>query len=225
MPYRGYIDRVIKLFPETAEIYEIVKAEMSKYPGASHDLSHVERVMANCWKIYTEEKAGDLKTIFLAVLLHDSKRHEEENSGEDHALSGAEFARTLLLNRGFPTEIVETVHDSIICHSYSNHKVPRFIEGKILQDADRLDTIGAIAIARLFNHNNGIKRPLYSPEIKPKKTYDGISLTYLNHIFEKILKITPDSFWTETAQKMARERYQFTLEFTRKFLREWYALD
>ncbi|AKI97277.1 HD domain-containing protein [Kosmotoga pacifica] len=225
MGYIGYIERAKRRFPEISDIANIVEAEMLRYPSASHDILHVERVLGLGWKIYETENVGELKVLTLAILLHDAKRHEEETSGVDHAFASAQFAKHLLSEKGFSETVIEIVYDSILSHRYANRRVPKFVEGKILQDADRLDSIGAIAIARLFNHNNELRRPLFDPRIKPKKQYDGVSETYLNHFFEKILKMTPNSFWMETSRKIAEGRYEFTLNFVRKFIKEWYVME
>lgn len=212
-------------FPELLGIYDFSKEEMEKSESATHDFSHVERVFLNALKICREEMKGDLRVVLVSALLHDIKRHEEDIEKIPHAPSGAEFAKSYLLKLDFPKEEILKVENSILCHSYSEKKVPIFIEGKILQDADRLETIGAIAIARVFNHNNGLKRPFFDSEIKPKPEYDGISETFLNHFFEKILKISPKSFWTQSAQKIAIERYKYTKEYVNKFIREWNGLE
>ncbi len=214
-------------YPELSNIYRTSELLMSCPDNATHDFSHVLRVCNLAIRIHDVEKEGTPSAIIAAALLHDVKRKSEDRSKNrtDHAEAGSVFARSYLNNLGFSEDFVERVSSSIFTHSYSKKRKPEFVEGKILQDADRLDALGAIAIARVFNHNNGFNRKLYDPFLKPKKEYDGISVSYLNHFFEKILRIEPDSFWTEEAKKIAQKRYDYTREFVCRFLREWYSLE
>ncbi|MFO7882347.1 MAG: HD domain-containing protein [Kosmotogaceae bacterium] len=214
-------------YPELSNIYRTSELLMSCPDNATHDFSHILRVSKLAIKIYNIEKVGDPLVIITSVLLHDVKRRSEDKNTNrmDHAEAGSLFARNYLNNLGFSEEFIKKVSSSIFTHSYSKKRKPEHIEGKILQDADRLDALGAIAIARVFNHNNGFNRKLYDPFLKPKKEYDGVSVSYLNHFFEKILKIEPDSFWTKEARSIARERYDYTREFVCKFLREWYSIE
>jgi uncharacterized protein len=94
------------------------------------------------------------------------------------------------------------------------------LEAKILQDADRLDIIGAIGIARVFSRGGWENMPIHDPSIPPKERYDGRSLTSVNHIYEKILKVK-GSFNTSTAKELAEERHKFVEQFLERFLKEW----
>jgi len=97
---------------------------------------------------------------------------------------------------------------------------PESLEARVLQDADRLDIIGAIGIARVFMRGGWSNQPMYDPSILPKKEYDRKSLTPVNHIYEKILKVK-DTLNTETAKRIARERHRFVEQFLNRLLREW----
>jgi uncharacterized protein len=214
-------------YPELSNIYNTSRLLMSCADNAAHDFSHILRVTKLAMKIYNAERVGNPSVIIASSLLHDVKRNVEDKktNNMDHAEAGSVFARNYLYKLGFSEDFIEKVSSCIFTHSYSRKRVPEYIEGKILQDADRLDALGAIAIARVFNHNNGLNRKLYDPTLKPKQEYDGVSVSYLNHFFEKILKIEPDSFWTEKAKLIARKRYDYTREFVCKFLREWYSIE
>lgn len=107
----------------------------------------------------------------------------------------------------------------ILNHRASKQSKSSLLAIQILQDADRLDALGAIAIARTFSYDSN--RPIYLPEEPPKEEYDGISLSSINHIIEKILKLTPDTFNTLVAQRIARERLSYVQEFVNEFLQEW----
>jgi uncharacterized protein len=96
------------------------------------------------------------------------------------------------------------------------------LEAQILQDADRLDIIGAIGIARVFTRSGWSNTPIHDPKIKPKARYDGKSETSTNHIQEKLLKIK-DTINTKTARKIAEERHTYVKEFLDRLLKEWKA--
>jgi uncharacterized protein len=166
----------------------------------THGFSHVERVFNPCLHIGKEEGA-DLEVLALAALLHDVAR-PLESAGKvgDHALEGARIARRFLRGLSYPEEKVEAVAHAIEAHRFSRGPEPRTLEAKILSDADKLDAVGAIGIARVF---------MYSGE-------HGRSIEdSLKHFEEKILKLK-DLMYTETAKRVAEERHRFTEEFVRR---------
>jgi len=170
----------------------------------THGFSHVERVLNLCLHIGREEGA-DLETLALAALLHDVARPlESAGKVEDHAAAGARIARHYLRSLGYPEEKVEAVAHAIEAHRFSRGPEPETLEAKILSDADKLDAIGAIGVARVF---------MYSGE-------HGRSIEdSLEHFEEKILKLK-ELMYTETARRMAEERHHFTEEFIERIRRE-----
>jgi len=166
----------------------------------THGFSHVERVFNLCLHIGREEGA-DLEVLALAALLHDVARPlESAGKVEDHAAEGARIARRFLRSIGYPEEKVEEVAHAIEAHRFSRGPEPRTLEAKILSDADKLDAVGAIGIARVF---------MYSGE-HGRSIGDSIK-----HFEEKILKLK-DLMYTETAKRVAEERHRFTEEFVRR---------
>jgi uncharacterized protein len=167
----------------------------------------------------------DTDVIRASALLHDIARHKQDiGEVECHAAEGAKMAREILKEVGFPSEKIPKVVYAIALHRYSKGITPKTIEAKILQDADRLDALGAICIARVFSFGGKKDRPMYDPDItvESEGEYDGsVSSTSFNHFFTKILKITPESFKTEKAQEIARGRYQAIVDFTDRFKKEW----
>ncbi len=166
----------------------------------THGFSHVERVFNLCLHIGREEGA-DLEVLALAALLHDVARPlESAGKVEDHAVEGARIARRFLRGLGYPEEKVEAVAHAIEAHRFSRGPEPETLEARILSDADKLDAVGAIGIARVFmysgEHGRGIE--------------DSIK-----HFDEKILKLK-DLMYTETAKRIAEERHRFTEEFVRR---------
>lgn len=190
--------------------------------AGSHDFSHTERVYNLAVKIAKAEKA-DLKIIKAAALLHDIARCKEEKGEiKCHAETGAELAEEILKEINFPADKILKVKDCIKVHRYSKNLKANTKEEEILQDADRLDAIGAITIGRIFQYSAKQNRPAHTPNIPPRQVYDTQkSTSAINHFYEKILKITPDTFKTQKAKKIAKKRYDFTKKFVDQFIKEW----
>lgn len=187
----------------------------------SHDFSHTERVYNLALEI-AKNKDVDLDIIKAAALLHDISRKKEDEGGcECHAEDGARVAAELLSELNFPEEKIKKVVHAIEAHRYSKGKKAETKEAEILQDADRLDALGAICIARIFNHGAKINRPFYDPKIKPAEKYTSAPSTSINHFYEKILNIKPETFKTLRAREIAKDRYHFIQEFIKRFIKEW----
>jgi len=214
------LTELMERIPHLREILNIVREAFKDYDDPAHDISHTFRVMENASEIASREKC-DLQKAIIAALLHDIKRPHEALTGVDHAESGAEYASGLLPTMGFDISFVSEVSKAISSHRYSGGLTPTSLTGKILQDADRLDAIGAVAIARVFSYSGKTGTPLHSLQFSPRSSYSGNSRSSINHFHEKILKIRPETFWTETARKMAEDRYSFVVEFVQRFLAEW----
>lgn len=202
-------------------VFEKIKERSEEFfKHSHHSKSHVERVYNLAVRIAKEENA-DLGVVKAAVLLHDIARAmEDEGKIEDHATEGAKIARKVLEEADFPKEKIDKVIHCIEVHRFKKGMEAESSEAKILQDADRLDIIGAIGLARTFARGGWSNIPIYDPSIPPKEKYDGKSLTSVNHIYEKILKVK-DTITTNTAKKIAEERYKFVEEFLERLLKEW----
>jgi len=202
-------------------VFDRIRRETDQYFRHSHhDKSHVQRVYNLALKIAEGEKA-DLDIVKAAVLLHDIARAlEDEGKIEDHAAVSARMAKKILENVDFPKQKAVEVAHCIEAHRFRKGKRAETLEARILQDADRLDILGAIGIARVFVRGGWGNMPIYDPSIPPKKRYDGRSLTSVNHLYEKILKVK-DTMNTKTAREIAEERHAFVREFLERLLREW----
>lgn len=163
-----------------------------------HDSDHVQRV-ARIAMMIAEKEGGDVEVVRKAAELHDVARNEE-----NHAIRGAEVARDILSRKGYSKEFIERVCHCIASHSFTSGVKPETLEAKILSDADKLDAIGAIGIARAF---------MYSGE-KGRSIEDT-----LKHFEEKLLKLK-DMMYTETGKKMAEERHRFLKEFYERIRKE-----
>ena len=197
---------------------------------AGHDWSHIERVYHNAMRIAKTEKA-DMLIVALGALLHDiadSKFHDGDEEIGPNITS--EFLDTLGLDKKIKDQVVDIVRHISFKNSLSE-KQPgsKSIELQVVQDADRLDAIGAIGIARAFNYGGFKNRPLYDPEISPnlqmtKEEYKRSSSPTINHFYEKLLLLR-DRMNTDTGRVLAEERHQFMLDFLNRFHSEWYATD
>lgn len=189
--------------------------------GGSHEFSHTERVYNMSLIIAKSEKEIDLDILKTAVLLHYIAREKEDKGEcECHAKEGAKMAKEILLKTEFPKEKIDKVTYVINIHRHSSGIKPETKEAEILQDADRLDALGAITIGRMFATGGKVGRPLHIPNIKSQKI-NGYSNTTINGFYDKILKITPNTFYTKKAQEIAVGRYKFVEEFVDRFLKEW----
>lgn len=190
--------------------------------GGSHAFDHTERVYNLALKIGKKEKA-DLDVIGAAALLHDIARLKEDNKEvECHAEHGAKMAEKILKEMNFPKDKIDGVIHSIKVHRHSKGLIAETKEAKIIQDADRLDALGAVTVGRMFSTGGKINRPLYKPEVPFGKVHRGYySESTIHGFYSKILKITPDNFNTSFAKKLARGRYKFVEKFLKQFFKEW----
>jgi len=207
---------------DTSLIQEIKNRSMPYFRHSHHDRYHVERVYNLAVHLAQKENA-DLDIIKAAALLHDIARSmEDEGSIDDHANQGARMAKKILAETNFPKSKIDEVAYCIETHRFRKGVVPKTIEARILQDADRLDIIGAIGIARVFARSGWSNTPIHDPSIPPKPQYDGKSESTVNHIREKLLKIK-DTMHTKTARKIAEERHTYIEQFLERLLKEWTA--
>lgn len=204
-------------------INKIIKIAKTYFvnPAAGHDWSHVERVYNLSLKIGKAEEAK-MEILKPAVFLHDIARKKEDlGKITCHAQEGAIMAKEILQKIKYPEDLIDQIFYAISIHRYRLKVEPQTLEAKILQDADRLDALGAISIGRVFTWGGEHKRPMYDPQIPPKSSYNSDAATSLNHFFEKILYLKPETFKTQTGKHLAEERYQYSKNFVERFLTEW----
>ena len=203
---------------------QFVKETLAGAEGG-HDWYHIERVWNTARYIREREGSGDLLTIELAALLHDIS-DAKFNGGDDE--KGSRLAGDFLLKQGVDEEMVEHI-SAIIKHvsykgGFSQDQIST-IEFQIVQDADRLDAIGAIGIARAFNYGGFKNRPIHLPEkslqeYDDSKAYHKSDAPTINHFYEKLLKLK-DLMNTSTGMQMAKERHDYMLGFLDRFYSEW----
>jgi uncharacterized protein len=191
---------------------------------AGHDWFHIERVHRNALRIAKTEVCNTV-VVELAALLHDIADSKFFNGDES---IGPKMARTFLESHFLDYKTIDHVVAIIENISFKGgHQVRNHesIELDIVQDADRLDAIGAIGIARTFNFGGFKNRPLYDPSIKPKigmskEEYKKAAGPTLNHFYEKLL-LLKDLMNTRSGKALAEQRHAFMEQFLDEFMREW----
>lgn len=189
----------------------------------AHDFFHVERVVANAIAIARAEGLReDISAI--AALLHElftlPKSHPESHLAGDRC---AEHARAVLHREGAPAAIVEPICTAIEDHAFSKGAVPDAPEARALQDADRLDALGAIGLARMWATSAEMKRPFYAPvdpfcEARPPNDKEW----GLDHVYKKLL-VVPERLHFASARAIAAERVTFLRAFVAQLRREIYG--
>jgi uncharacterized protein len=200
-----------------------VKLQLQNAEGG-HDWFHIERVYKNTLAIAKEEEC-DLFVCQLGALLHDIADSKFHNGDEK---IGPQTARIFLESEQVSKEIIEHVIRIIENISFKGgnfQKEFNSIELLVVQDADRLDAIGAIGIARAFNYGGFKNRTIYNPAIKPnltmsKEEYKNADAPTINHFYEKLLSLK-DKMNTESGKKIADKRHEFMEMFLEQFYGEW----
>jgi uncharacterized protein len=211
-----------------ANTISFVKQELKNAEGG-HDWFHIERVFKNTLLISKDEKVN-VFTVSLAALLHDIADPKFYNGDET---IGPRVASEFLKKQKVSSSIIEHVVNIIQHISYKNSfdkasKKFTSIELKVVQDADRLDAIGAIGIARCFNYGGFKNRSLYDPEIIPnlnmtKEDYKKTTAPTINHFYEKLLLLTAQMN-TASGKKIAAQRHDFMEMYLTQFYDEWNGL-
>lgn len=190
------------------------------YTGAEavHDFDHVLRVLALAERLAQAEGA-DLEIVRAAVLLHDMARGQDSDPHFDHAQAGAEYARRILA--GHPPDRVEAVAHAIAAHRFRRGPTPQTIEAKVLYDADKLDAIGAIGVARAFSYGGHWGQRLWAtvPEGSTERFDFGSDHTPVHEYHVKLRRIK-DRLLTESARRLAEERHAFMDSFFKRLERE-----
>ena len=215
---------------ETQELIKNTKEFVQKsLKGAEggHDWFHVERVYQNA-KLIAQGENADLRIVELGALLHDIADAKFYDGDESVGpLKATEF----LLGEGVDKDTIEAIVFIINNISFKNSLQKdssdnnHTIELKVIQDADRLDAIGAIGIARAFNYGGFKNRALYDPDILPlkdqdKETYKKSKAPTINHFYEKLL-LLKGKMNTDTGRKLAEKRHEFMESYLEQFYNEW----
>eukprot|EP01112_Ceratiomyxa_fruticulosa_P012176 TRINITY_DN3360_c0_g1_i2.p1 TRINITY_DN3360_c0_g1~~TRINITY_DN3360_c0_g1_i2.p1 ORF type:complete len:222 (-),score=37.11 TRINITY_DN3360_c0_g1_i2:154-819(-) len=212
--------------PIITKTIQFVKDELANQDG-SHDFHHIHRVWATARSLAKSEGVEDIEIVELAALLHDIQ--DWKYSGSETA--GVEAARSWLHSQGYDPLKTEKIAEIIEGVSFKNELARKITspsrELAVVQDADRLDAIGAIGIARTFTYGGAKKRPLYDPEhpyteeISKEQYMDQTRPNpTVNHFYEKLFKLK-DMMKTESGRHLAEERHKFMEMFLDQFYAEW----
>lgn len=195
---------------------------------ASHDSSHTERVVRMATNLALREGIRDVEVVQIAAALHDVKDHKYAKIGED-AISSI---KTFLQNQSYPEHKIDQILKIVEGVGFKNelditasNKITP--ELAVVQDADRLDAIGAIGIARTFCYGGSKGTSMYDPNIVPRKdltkqSYSSQEPPTICHFYEKLL-LLKDKMKTDSGRKVAEQRHQFMVMFLEQFYAEWQA--
>jgi len=219
------------------QLKTIVEKEME---GASpaHDINHVMRVYNLCLKLASYEPNVDVDILKTAALLHDIARTKEDKKGHihvlnvDHAILGAEMSEKILRELAYSEEKIEQIKHCIAAHRFRSGVEPRTREAKILSDADKLDVLGAVGIARSFTIGGECGQKIYSDTPideytkenliggKPNGRIKNPSKHASNLEFETKFKHIPDKLYTQKAREIAKRRLEYMKQFFERLKRE-----
>jgi len=220
------------------EILEKIKDIVEKEENCTdvgHNMDHTMRVYNTCLHLAKSHPEADLEVIKYAALLHDigGQKEIQDKSGEtDHAIVGAEMAESILEEMGLPEKKIKHIQDCIVSHRYKTENKPKTIEAEILFDADKLDAIGAIGVARAFVWvGNNRAKIYYKPEDLEQYAKENLSGKINGRIqdkskhspqieFEAKLKFLPGKLHTEAGRKIAEERLEFFRDFLNRLEKE-----
>ncbi len=206
---------------------QFVKQTLANAEGG-HDYWHVYRVWKLSKQIASKEPEADLLTVELGALLHDIADSKFHDGNEE---TGPKLASDFLHKQKVDHKTIEHVLNIIRYISFKNSFEEQIFTSKelqIVQDADRLDAIGAIGIARTFNYGGHKNREIYNPAIKPetnltKEKYKKSNAPTINHFYEKLL-LLKDKMNTKTGKQMAKHRHEYMVQFLEEFYSEWQGI-
>lgn len=191
------------------EAYKAIETYMASCTeDSAHDKEHIYRVLNNALLIAQDEEKVDYDTLITACLLHDVGRIDQmRDPSLCHAAVGSEKARTFLLEQGYPEVFAETVADCIRTHRFRKNAPPQSLEAKILFDADKLDVVGAMGIARTLAYQGALGAPLYTklPDGSVSNGTGDVPYSFFREYKFKLQNLY-DRFYTEKGRELAVER-------------------
>lgn len=205
---------------------EVMEQEGTK--DSAHDYDHIARVLTLAETIQAKED-GDLPVIWAGVVFHDIGQERERLHGGDHALIGAEMANDLLARTDFPPSSIPAVQRAIREHRMTGGAVPSTLEGRILYDADKIDSLGAIGIGRLYSITGRYKQKIYLP--LPADVVEPVDPLVVRQLrrrpdyspsveFQLLFGDMPARMTTPTGKELAYERFAFMQTFFKRLQQE-----
>ncbi len=211
---------------------KILAIVQEKLTCSAHNLDHVMRVYKLCLEIAESEKDVDMEILISAALLHDIARVEENNDNTgtvDHAVLGSYMAKEILKNIDYDDDKIEKIAHCIVTHRFRTGNEPKTIEAKILFDADKLDAIGAVGVARTFMLSGQCGQRLalnnsIDDYINSNTSENGRIRNWSKHSalieYEVKLKKIPDKLYTNKAKEIGKERIKFMDDFFKQLKME-----
>ena len=200
---------------------------LASMEDSAHDKEHVYRVLSNALVIAEGEKAVDHELLICACLLHDIGRPDQiRNPALCHAQVGADKAYAWLLEKGFAPDFAQKVRDCILTHRFRKNRPPQSLEAKILFDADKLDVVGAIGVARTLVYKGTVSSPLYTRK-ETGEISDGredVEPSFFQEYCYKLEKLY-DRFYTDRGRELALARRSAAVSFYENLYREVVAFD
>ena len=198
----------------------LIRHALEPSDDGAHDLAHLQRVWHNARTLH-ETEGGDLEVLLAAVLLHDCVAVEKNSALRSQASRlAADKASSVLQENNWPREKISNVAHAIEAHSFSANITPLTLEAKIVQDADRLDSLGMLGVARTFYVAGRMGSALYDPQDPEahEREYDDRRFC-LDHFQTKLLHLA-DGFQTATGQRLAQIRHHRLKAFMEQFKEE-----
>ena len=188
---------------------------------SAHDFDHVLRVLALAERLAQAEHA-DFEIVHAATLLHDIARVDEDATGGDHAQMAAERAKDILLARGVTSSQADAVAHAIAAHRFRSSTPPQTLEAQVLFDADKLDSIGAVGVARAYQVSGALNQRLWS-EVSPdamatRDQHNSNHSAYAEFVVK--LSRVRERIHTSTARRIAEERHAFMADFFERLGKE-----
>ena len=190
--------------------------------AGGHDYFHTLRVYKTALSL-AEKEGGDILTISLAAVLHDADDIKLSPETAESNKNARELMDSLSIDKETQEKVITIIKQ--VSYKGRDSEAPDTLEGKIVQDADRLDAMGAVGIARAFAYGGSKGRPMYDPDILPGEDlsyeeYRRSGLTTYNHFHEKLLRLYP-LMNTESAKAEALKRDKYMRDFLAEFMKEW----
>lgn len=205
---------------DLSEIRPVARSYFEDAMSPAHDWHHVRRVERLADALLERYDSADGRTVRLAVLLHDVGRaREDRGEVDDHAAWGARETRRLLEARDLDEGRIEAVCHAVRVHRYSTGEEPETIEAEILCDADNLDALGAVGVARCFTYGGERGQTIHDPALPPETDDTATGANQYNHFHKKILGL-PERMYTDAGRELADERRAFVETFLDRFDRE-----
>lgn len=189
-----------------------------------HGMDHIDRVVAIAEQLAQQTPAAKRDIVVVAALLHDTYDQKLVNDVAAAKANTAQAMQTAAIAQD-DQQAIFAIIDQMSYRYQLDHPTPLSLEGQLVQDADRLDAIGAIGIARTFYYGGAHDTPMYQPDVAPRSELDGQTYrqqesSVINHFYEKLL-LLQDLLNTDAAKKIAQHRQQVMLDFLDEFKAEW----